>query len=123
MNSAFRTALMAAILVGAASLTVAEPAAGQKKGQATQPRLKLDKAERTAVAPLQAAVAARNWAGATAALPAAQAGARTSIARYVVARLQLQVGLETQNVPMQAQAIDSMISSGVAEPSELPALL
>ena len=123
MNSAFRTALMAAILVGAASLTVVEPAAGPKKGQPAQPRLKLDKAERTAVAPLQAAVAARNWAGAMAALPAAQAGARTSIARYVVGRLQLQVGIETQNLSMQSQAIDTMISSGVAEPSELPALL
>lgn len=123
MNSAFRTALMAALLVGTAALTIAEPAAGQKKGQAAQPRLALDKAERTAVAPLQAAVAARNWAGAAAALPAAQAGARSSVGRYVVARLQLQIGLETQNLPMQAQAIDTMISSGVAEPSELPALL
>ena len=124
MNSAFRTALMAALLLGASALTIAEPASGQKnKGQAAQPRLKLDKAERTAVAPLQAAVAARNWAGATAALPTAQAGARTSIARYVVARLQLQIGLETQNVGMQSQAIDTMVSSGVAEASELPALL
>ncbi|HMJ93444.1 MAG TPA: hypothetical protein VK472_05040 [Allosphingosinicella sp.] len=124
MNSAFRTALMAALLLGAAALTIAEPASGQKnKAQAAQPRLKLDKTERTAVAPLQAAVAARNWAGAAAALPTAQAGARTSIARYVVARLQLQIGLETQNLPMQSQAIDTMLSSGVAEPSELPALL
>jgi tetratricopeptide (TPR) repeat protein len=124
MNSAFRTALMAALLLGAAAITIQEPASGQRnKGQPAQPRLKLDKAERTAVAPLQAAIAARNWAGASAALPAAQAGARTSIARYVVARLQLQLGLETQNVGMQSQAIDTMISSGVAEPSELPALL
>ena len=123
MNSAFRTALMAALLLGSAALTIAEPVFAQKKGQAAQPRLRLDKAERTAVAPLQAAVAARNWAGAAAALPAAQAGARTSIARYVVARLQLQIGIETQNVPMQSQAIDTMISSGAADPSELPALL
>jgi hypothetical protein len=123
MNSAFRTALNAALLLGGTLVLAAQPAGAKKAAAAPLPRYSLTAPERAAVYPLQAAVAARNWSAAAAALPAAQAGARSSEARYAVARLQLQLALETQNVPMQTQAIDAMISSGAADRAELPALL
>src|SRR5688500_5250461 len=125
MNSAFRTALNAALLLGGALVLAAQPAAGQRnqRQQAPQPRFQLTKEERAAILPLQTAVAARNWPAASAALSTAQAGTRSSDGRYVVARLQLQLALETQNVPMQSQAIEAMVSSGAALPAELPALL
>lgn len=122
MNPVTRYALSAALLIGSAMAL--HPAGAQRGGSA--PSVKdygLTKAEREAIAPLQAAANARNWAAAAAALPAAQAGAQSGNARYIVAKYQLQMAIETQNMQMQSQAIDALVASGAADSSELPALV
>jgi hypothetical protein len=125
MSSAFRITLAAFLLGG--SLAVATQPAAAKKQQVQAPapgrQFRLTKEERAALAPLQAAVDSRSWAAAAAALPAAQAGARGSDARYIVARLQLRMASETRNGPMQSQAIDALVASGGATPEEMAALV
>jgi hypothetical protein len=128
MDSASRIALAAALVLGGASAAV-QPAAAQGSQPLVQPapqpprQYRLTKEERAALAPLQEAVNARNWAAAAAALPAAQSGASGADARYAVARLQFQMALDTQNQGMQSQAIDALIASGGVGQAELPALL
>src|SRR5687768_1711683 len=109
MVSASRIALHAALLLGGA-IVLAQPGEAQRKGRPaaaapTGPGYGLTKDERAAIAPLQAAIVARNWPAAAAALPAAQAGARSGDGRYIVAGYQLQLALATQNAAMQGQAI------------------
>ncbi|MGZ8282515.1 MAG: hypothetical protein ACXWUN_06125 [Allosphingosinicella sp.] len=92
--------------------------------QAQQAQIgELTREENAAIMPLYEAAQAQNWAGASAALPAAQAGAATPYGRYVVGQLQLQVGRGTSNMPMQAQAVDAMVASGGAPADALPQLL
>jgi hypothetical protein len=121
MISASRIAAIAALLLGGAAV-IPQPAAAQPAAQPAR-QYSLTKEERAAIAPLQAAIQARNWPAAAAALPAALAGARGSDARYLVARYQLQMALETRNVAMQGQAIEAMIASGGVPAADLPALL
>jgi tetratricopeptide (TPR) repeat protein len=87
-----------------------------------QRQYQLGREECTAVAPLLQAALARDWAAARAAIPAAQAGARSADAKYLTAQAILHVGDGTNDLPLQAQAIDAIIASGGAQPSELPAL-
>lgn len=91
------------------------PVEGQRQYQ-------LSREECTAVAPLLQAVQAQDWAAARAAIPAAQAAARSADAKYVTAQAILHIGAGTNDNALQAQAIDALIASGGAEPSELPAL-
>ena len=126
MRPAFRIAFHAAVLLGGA-FAIANPAIAKKqRAAAVQPTghgYGLTKEERASIAPLQSAVVARNWPAASAALPAALAGARSADGRYVVARYELELALATQNVAMQSHAIDTMVGSGLATSAELPALL
>ena len=132
MVSAFRTALSATLMLGGALAAVSQaPAAARKKPPEPQVQpavpgarqYRLSKEEREAIAPLQAAVNAKNWAAAAAALPAAQSGASGSDARYIVASLQFRMAIETRSQAMQTQAIDALIASGGASQTELAALL
>jgi predicted Zn-dependent protease len=82
--------------------------------------LKLSKEERAALGPVQKAVNAEDWAGAKAALAAAAPGATSADARYAVAYFQLQIGLGTNDVAMQAQGIDGLIASRQVPAAELP---
>jgi tetratricopeptide (TPR) repeat protein len=75
-----------------------------------------------AVAPVLQAIGAGDWATARAAIPAAQAAARSADARYVVAQALLRIGVETEDPRVQAQAVDDLIASGGAEPAEMRAL-
>jgi Flp pilus assembly protein TadD len=120
MNSGSRIALAAALaLCGAA--VIAAPSAAQ--AQAAQGRdFSLAKEERAAILPLQAAISANNYAAAAAALPAAQAAARSADAKYFVAHYQLRLGIGTSNIAMQAQAIDQILASGAAPAADLPEL-
>jgi hypothetical protein len=122
MKSGSRIALRAAIALGGAALVVL-PAIAQRQAVVPQTRLfSLTKEERAAILPLQAAVTANNYAAAAAALPAAQAAARSPDARYFVGQYQLRIGVGTSNIPMQAQAIEMMLASGVAPAADLPQL-
>ncbi|MEA3039939.1 MAG: hypothetical protein QOE79_2452 [Sphingomonadales bacterium] len=128
MNSVSRFALAVALTLGGASL-VAGPAFAKKDppAPAAQPATgtrtyNLTKEERAALAPAQKAVTAKDWAAAQAALPAAQAAAQGPDAKYVVGQFILQIGIGTNNEAMQAQAVDALIASGGAQPSEMPNL-
>lgn len=126
MKSVSRIALGVALALGGASVVATAPAAAQKsKPAAEQPQqrqFKLSKEERAALEPLRAAVAAQQWDAALAALPAAQAAAQGTDAKYFVADIMLRIGLGKQDVPMQAQAIDAIIASGGAPAGDLPTL-
>jgi tetratricopeptide (TPR) repeat protein len=87
-----------------------------------QRQYQLSRDECTAVAPLLQAALARDWAAARAAIPAAQAGARSADAKYLTGQAILHIGAGTNDSALQAQAIDAIIASGGAAPSELPAL-
>lgn len=100
----------------------ATPAAAQQQQQAKPAEvvIKLNKAEQQAIAPLQKAVVAKDWAAAAAALPAAQAAAASPGARYMVGRYALEMGLGTNDERAQAAALDTMIASGhLTAPADL----
>ena len=103
-----------------APATPAAPATGQPAQP--QRQYNLSRAERTAFQPVIVAVSASDWAAATAALPAAQAAASGNDAKYLVGQIRLQIGIGTQNRALQSQAIDEMLASGGALPTELRAL-
>jgi tetratricopeptide (TPR) repeat protein len=114
-----KIALGLALAFGGASVVATAPVAAQ---QAPARKFNLSKEERAAIAPLQTAVNAKDFATAAGALPAAQAAAQGADARYIVATLQLQLGLGTNNKQMQAAAIDALIASGGAPQSDLAVL-
>ncbi len=114
-------ALATALALGGGSIVAAAPAAAQQ-GQ-PQREFKFSKEERAALAPVQTAVDAKNWAAAAAALPAAQAAARGNDARYVLARFQFAIGRETNNIALQSQGLDGIIASGVVTGADLAALV
>lgn len=106
---------------------VAGPAGAEAQGQpaAAQPAprsYKLSKEEKAALQPVQAAIAAKDWAKATSLLPAALAASQSTDAKYVYGQLELQIGLGMQDTTLQAKAVDDLIASGGALPSEMPAL-
>jgi hypothetical protein len=117
MKAISAIALAASLALGAAA--VATPAVAQKKEAAASTWApKLSKEERTALAPLEKAVQAKDWAAATAALPGAQAAARSADARYFIGQFQLQIGQGTNNTQVQAQGIDAMVASGGGDPAD-----
>lgn len=123
MKSVSKIAFGVALALGGASLVATSPALAQKKQKEEAPKgPKLSKEERNTIAALQTAVNAKDWATATAALPAAQAAASSPDAKYITAGMQLSIGIGTDNVALQAQAIDAMLASGYAEGAALPQL-
>jgi len=87
-----------------------------------QREYRLSQEECTAVAPLLQAVGASDWAAARAAVPAAQAAASSADAKYVTAQAILRIGIQTNDTALQSQAIDALIASGGAQPSEMQGL-
>ena len=117
MSSVSRIALGVALALGSATLAFT-PASSQQKGPVSE----YSKEERASLLALSTAIEAKNYPAATAALSAAQSAARSSNARYLASALQLRLGIETNNVPLQSTAIDAMISSGAAPAADLPQL-
>ncbi|HEY0114743.1 MAG TPA: tetratricopeptide repeat protein, partial [Allosphingosinicella sp.] len=106
----------------AASMPLAaQPAAAQ--GSAVPGTLTLTPAERTALFPLKQAVDARNWAAASAMLPAARSGVSSAGGRYALARLELDIALGTQNRAAQIQAINAVLETRQAPADEEVELL
>lgn len=137
-----RALVAASMLVGVASLHAAlaeaqsplESLKAQQRGRRQQQQQQqqqpqpatvgqLSREENGAIQPLFQAVQAHDWAGANAALPAAQAGAQSAYARYVVGQLILEIGRGTQNPQVQSQAVDAMLASGGAPADVVPQLL
>lgn len=118
MKSVSRLALGVALVLGAGSMVAVAPADAKKKKEAApaaQPGarvMKFSPAERVALQPVQTAITAKNWAGAAAALPAAEAAAQSPDAKYAVARFRLETGIGLNDVAMQSAGIDALIASG-----------
>src|SRR4051794_39281180 len=110
MSSVSRLKLSLFAFAGAAAFLPAAASAQPASSAAALPHL--SKAERTAIATLQNALAARDYGAAAGALGAAQAAAQGSDARYYVAILQFQLARETNNASLQASATEALIASG-----------
>jgi tetratricopeptide (TPR) repeat protein len=100
----------------------AAPAQPQPAQAAPQRDYHLSRGERTALQPALTAVNASDWPAATTALAAAVPEVRGAGAKYLVAQIRLRIGIGTNDRAQQAQAIDEMLASGFAQPSELRAL-
>jgi len=127
MKSISRAALGIALMLGSASLVATAPADAQKrkKGDTAQPTATgptLTKEERTALLPVQNAITAKDWATAQGAMPAATAAVTSPGGRYAIGRFQLEIGLGTNNIAMQAQGLDNLIASGVVNATDLPTI-
>lgn len=124
MKSVSKIALGVVLALGGASVVATAPAtaAKEKKEEAKQKEMKLSKEERTAIAALQKAVNAKDWAAANAALPAAKAASQGPDAKYLTGAMQLNIGVGTNDIAVQADAIDMMIASGGADAAALPQL-
>jgi hypothetical protein len=106
------------------------PAPAAAGAQQPQREYNLTRAERNALAPLIAAQNAittavdqgqpADWSQVEALLPAAQAAAQGTDARYLVARIQLALALERRNDALKATALDTLIASPLSSPEELP---
>ncbi|MEA3065426.1 MAG: hypothetical protein QOJ27_1878, partial [Sphingomonadales bacterium] len=127
MKSVSTLALGVALVLGGASVVATAPAAAKKKpdaaAQPAQRSFNLSKEERAALLPVQTAVTAKDWAAAQAALPAAVAAAQSPDARYAIGRFQLEIGLGTSNVAMQAQGLDNLVASGQVPAADLPVII
>ena len=87
---------------------------GAKKITGESRRMQLSHDEYRAVRKIEAALSVRNYQAAAAAIAAAEPVAFSNDAKFVVAALKLQLGAETHNVPLQDQAIEAALASGVA---------
>jgi hypothetical protein len=128
MKKASSFAIAAALVITGTALSA--PASAQKKGKqaaaaAAQPAgwaPKLSKEEVAALQPVEKAITAKDWAAATAALPAAQAAAKSPDALYYIGQFQLGIASGTNNPQLQAQAIDTMVSSGGGDQTKMAPL-
>ena len=89
-------------------------AGGMTSLGAQAPAPTLTKAERAQLLAVQTAMQARDYATAAGAITTAKAGATTGYARYLASSYELRLGLDTNNRPLQAKAIEAMLSSGAA---------
>jgi tetratricopeptide (TPR) repeat protein len=121
-------ALAATLATGGALL--AGPAVAQKKGQqaaaqqpaagaAQQRKFEFSKEARAALGPLQTAASGTDPAAFQTALAAAQAVAKNADDRYFIAQMQLKFAQATNNEAGKSAAVDAIIASGAAQPSEL----
>ncbi len=128
MKSLSRIALGVALVLGSASVIATAPAEAQKKkkGEAAAApaasTIILTKEERVAMAPVQAAITAKDWATAQTALAAATPAATSPGGRYAIGRFQLEIGLGTNNTAMQAQGLENLVASGQVAAVDLPTI-
>jgi hypothetical protein len=115
-----------ALSVVLAASVAAAPAAAQKAGakgkaaapaEAQQRKYNFSKEARNAISQLQTAVTAKA-ADVPQKLAAAQAVAKTSDDKYVIAKLQLQHTLAIEDKAGQRAAVDAILASGGADPVE-----
>ncbi|HEX8644469.1 MAG TPA: hypothetical protein VF702_11215 [Allosphingosinicella sp.] len=131
-------ALWACVATGGSGATQAQaPSAAAEQAAAPAPQAQrefaLSPEERTAFAPLlaayNAAVAAgaagqpADWAAVQALLPAAQAAAQGDDARYLLARIQLALSLQSNDTALKTTALDALIANPATTAEELPRYL
>ncbi|HZG47391.1 MAG TPA: hypothetical protein VEZ41_14165 [Allosphingosinicella sp.] len=142
----YKAARTAALMAGASMLLAASPSLAQRaprnqqaaparpQGQDPQQQAllarfqKMSRAEQQALMPLvQAGIAALqaqsagqppNWAAVQAALPAAEAAARSNEAKFFIARAQLELAIGNDNAAGQEAALTALLSNPVVSPAE-----
>lgn len=117
----------------AAARAAAQPAPEAAPGAEPQRQYALSRGERTAFAPLLAAYGAANaataagqpadWASVRALIPAAQAATQGDDAKYLLARIQLALALESNDVALKTLALDALIANPGTTAEELPRYL
>lgn len=108
--------------LGAALVLAAIPATAMAQAAAPERTVNVSRPATKAVAELQAAVNANDLASIPAKVAAAQAAARTPDDRYVIGSLQLKAAVAAKDNAAIAAALEAMIASGFATPSDLPLL-
>lgn len=125
MKTVSRIALGMAVLLTTTAIVAPAEAQRRKKEEPAaatpgQRTYELSKEERKVIEPLQKAVTAQDWATSSSLLPAAQAAAKGTDAKYVIGQFQLQIGLGLKDVAMQEAAINAMLASGGVAAADLP---
>lgn len=117
-------ALSAALLVGGLSTAPAMAQDSAKAAPAPAPARKFNfsKEVRKPLSDLQKAVEAKDDAAFQTALPVAQAAAKNSDDRYVIAQFQLHHAIDKNDDPGKLAAVQAMIDSGGATAEEMPTL-
>jgi hypothetical protein len=132
-----RAALASLTLMGggAAHAQYGTPPAPQPQTAAPQPspaqpaatpagrQYNISRREQLALNPLLAAANANDWPTVQTSLPAVIEAARSADAKYVIGQIRLRMGISLNDRAIQAQAIDELIASGGAQPSEMQGLL
>ena len=120
--SMFAVAVSLSVGGGLAAPAAAQQAQAQAQAEPTAParQYKLSGKGRKALAPVEAAVKAKDAAAFAAALPAAQAAVETPDDHYVLAQLQLQHAIDANDKAAQLAAMEAIAQSGGATPQELP---
>jgi predicted Zn-dependent protease len=108
----FAAMLAAAALIASGAADAADKA----------PPSSLTQQERQALQPVQAAIKAKDWQTARTALAPAATVATSPDARYALGRFELEIGVGTNDVQLQADGLDIVIASGGVPASEMPLL-
>lgn len=113
MKLVSKTVLGLAIALGSVSMMAAVPAQAQKEKKAKAPSLKLSKEFREAMAPVDAAHKAGNFAQVLTALDAAEGTATTPDEKFTLNQYRLDAGSKAQDVKAQTKALDEMLKTGL----------
>jgi tetratricopeptide (TPR) repeat protein len=117
-----RIALAAMSLLCGGGITIQSPTYAQQPLAAPR-TLNVTRDEQVALYALQAAAAGPDRAAQDAALAAARNAASSNEARYAVAQSQIVIARARGDAQMLGQAVDALISSGLATSEEMPTLL
>lgn len=120
MNSVSKMTVGAVLALGLASVLPVAPAASQ--APASLAAVSLSKAERDALASVDAALRSGNYAAASAALAAARSVATGADARHYLNQFQYQIAVARNDHRAQAEAIETLIASGRIPAAHMPAL-
>lgn len=123
MKFASTTALALSFALGAVAVTGASPALAKKAEAADPSKPTYSPAFAVAAQPLQKAIQAKDYAGAKAALPAAQSAATTPDDKYQVALMTLIIAQNTNDTASEGPAADAIIASGKAPQEQLVQIL
>lgn len=120
MKTLINLALAAALSTG----FVAAPALAQKgkEKEAASPLQNLSKEFRGAAGPIQKALQAKDYAAATAALPAVDAAATTPADKYYASLFRYQTAAGTKDEKSMTAGVEGMLASGVAPADQAGAL-
>ncbi|TXC69198.1 hypothetical protein FSZ31_09785 [Sphingorhabdus soli] len=113
--------LACTMMVGSLAL-VATPAMAKDKKSNEVKAPEISTAFRAAGEPVEKAIAAKDFATANAGIGALEAAAVTPYEKYVAAHFRLQIAASLGDTAQQFKAVETILSTGQADPAELPAM-